>query len=149
MKITTQTPYIRVADMTRSLAFYVDGLGFEVVDSSEDATGVFWASIRLGGASLMVSNRPSRFLDFFEHPAGHFHEHEDLEEHFHGAESVHDGALNVVTFFYVEDVDAAHAELESRGVTTVDAPSERFYGVREFLVKDPDGYFYAFAQVMG
>ena len=48
------TPYIRVADTTRSLAFYVDGLGFEVVDSSEDATGVFWASLRLGEASLMV-----------------------------------------------------------------------------------------------
>lgn len=149
MKITGQIPYLRVADMARSLAFYVDGLGFEVVDKSDDETGVFWASLRKDAATLMISNRPSRFLDFFEHEEGHFHEHDDGEVHFHGADSVHDGALNAVMFLYVDDVDAAYEELLGRGVHTVDAPADRFYGVREFLMKDPDGYYYAFAQIVG
>ena len=56
MKITGQIPYLRVADMARSLAFYVDGLGFEVVNSSYDETGVFWASLRKDAAAVMIGS---------------------------------------------------------------------------------------------
>ena len=62
---------------------------------------------------------------------------------------MHDGSLNAVTYVYVEDVDAAYEEFKGRGLEPVDAPEDKFYGVREFLVKDPDGYYYAFAQRLG
>ena len=133
--------------MAQSLAFYVDGLEFEVTEQMDDEIGPFWALLKKDAALLMISNRPSRFLDFAQHAEGHFHEHDDGEGvHFHGAESVHDGSLNAVAYIYVDDVDAAYEELKGRGLEPVDAPEAKFYGVREFLVKDPDGYYYAFAQ---
>ncbi|HLF76584.1 MAG TPA: VOC family protein [Dehalococcoidia bacterium] len=64
----------------------------------------------------------------------------------HGIDSVHDGSLNFVTYTYVEDVDGSYEELRARGVETLDAPGDKFYGVREFLVRDPDGYYYAIAK---
>jgi uncharacterized glyoxalase superfamily protein PhnB len=136
--------------MARSLEFYVGGLGFEVVRRSDDERGVFWASLVKDGTTLMISNRPSRFLDFMNHGEGHFHDHEEAggHEHFHGAETVHDGALNSLIYLYVADVDAVYQELRLRGVETVDAPDDKFYGVREFLLRDPDGYYYAVAQTL-
>src|SRR5690349_4285423 len=123
--------------MERSLAFYRDGLGFEVVSQMSDEHGPFWASLDLDGMSLMISNRPSRFLDFMNHGEGHFHEHDEdgAHEHFHGADSVHDGALNLVTYIYVADVDAVFEELKAR-IEVLDLPADKFYGVREFLIKD-------------
>jgi catechol 2,3-dioxygenase-like lactoylglutathione lyase family enzyme len=148
LRILSQTPYLRVTDIARSLAFYVGGLGFEVTDQSDDEHGPFWVRLEKDGVVLMLSNRPSRFLDFIEHEPGHFHEHDDdQQEHFHGIDSVHDGALNFVTYVYVEDVDAVHEELVGRGLRPLDAPADRFYGLREFLLRDPDGYHYAFAQI--
>jgi uncharacterized glyoxalase superfamily protein PhnB len=32
------------------------------------------------------------------------------------------------------------------GISTVDEPEDKFYGLREFLVRDPDGYYLAIAQ---
>jgi catechol 2,3-dioxygenase-like lactoylglutathione lyase family enzyme len=147
MPLLSQVPYLRVRDVARSLTFYVERLGFEIADRADEEGGPYWVRLRRDGVSIMVSNRPSRFLDFAEHEQGHFHEHEDGElEHFHGIDAVHDGSLNFVMFIYVEDVDALHAELLGRGLDALDAPQDKFYGVREFLVRDPDGYYYAFAQ---
>jgi uncharacterized glyoxalase superfamily protein PhnB len=136
--------------MPRSLRFYVDGLGFEVQRSMDDDRGVFWASLEKDGMRIMISNRPSRFLDFLDHGEGHFHEHpeDEAHEHFHGVGAVHDGALNFVTFVYVANADAAFEELRGRGVETIDSPQDKFYGVREFLLRDPDGYYYAIAQTL-
>jgi len=147
MEIQEQVPYLRVADMDRSLSFYIEGLGFRVERQMEDEGGPFWARLTKDSLAIMISNRPSRFLDFVDHEEGHFHDHEgrDGQVHFHGADSVHDGELNLVTYVYVDDVDAAYAELQERGVAALDAPADMFYGTREFLVRDPDGYYYAFA----
>ena len=150
MRIISAVPYLRVADVKRSLAFYVEGLGFDNVRQMEDENGVFWAWLEKDGMALMVSDRPSRFMDWFDLAEGnlHEHEHDDESEHFHGIESVHDGCLNFVSYVYVDDVDAAHAELKGRGIEPLDEPEDKFYGVREFLLKDPDGYYYAVAQTL-
>jgi len=44
---------LEIFDMPRSLAFYRDLLGFEVVASAGDD----WAMLKLGGASLMLNTR--------------------------------------------------------------------------------------------
>ena len=150
MHLLSAVPYLRVADMARSLAFYVDGLGFEVARRMEDETGVFFARLEKDGVALIVCNRPSRFMDWFDLADGnlHEHEHDGESEHFHGIEATHDGCLNFVTYFYVEDAGAVHTELKARGIEPMDAPEDQFYGVREFLLRDPDGYYYAVAQTL-
>jgi uncharacterized glyoxalase superfamily protein PhnB len=111
----------------------------------EEEGHTFWALLRKGGYSLMISDRPSRFVDDGSHEDEHEH---DAEGHhvFHGAGAAVDGELNVVTYLYVEDADAAHAELVANGFPPLDAPAVKFYRLKEFLVRDPDGYHYALAQ---
>jgi len=148
MRFLSHAPYLRVADMQRSLAFYRDGLGFSVTTQMDDENGVFWASLEKDGMTLMISNRPSRFMDWIDLEQGNVHEHEEGEDHahVHGISAVHDGCLNFVTFLYVEDVDAAYMELKSRSIEPLDRPEDKFYNLRECLIVDPDGYYYAVCQ---
>ena len=144
MKVLEQVQYLRVTDMARSLAFYCDGLGFRVARQLDEGAAPFFARLERDGIAVMISTRASRFLAQ-EHAHDHSHGH-DHEHGFHGVEVVHGGALNLLTYIYVEDVDATYEELRSRTVEPVDAPEDKFYGVREFLLRDPDGYYYAIAQ---
>jgi catechol 2,3-dioxygenase-like lactoylglutathione lyase family enzyme len=49
-------------------------------------------------------------------------------------------------FFWVEDVDALHAELAGRGARILEVPTDRTYGLREFVVEDLNGVRVVFAQ---
>jgi hypothetical protein len=40
----------------------------------------------------------------------------------------------------VPDVDGYHAKLRSQGVKGISSPKTQFYGIRDFVVRDPDGY---------
>jgi uncharacterized glyoxalase superfamily protein PhnB len=132
--------------MARSLAFYCDGLGFRVEHRLEEGGAPFFTRLERDGIVILVSTRASRHIADVphDHLPGVPHEHEHGE--FHGAEVVHGGALNLLTYLYVDDVDGAYAELTSKGISTVDAPEGKYYGLREFLVRDPDGYYLAIAQ---
>jgi uncharacterized glyoxalase superfamily protein PhnB len=146
MRILADIPYLRVRNMQRSLAFYVDGLGFEIKDSLTGEDGLFWARVHNGDCQLMLSHRPSRFIGDGH---GDDHEHDEHGRHVYRVNAVQHGELNLVTYLYVDDADAAYAELKARGVERLDEPVDQFYGVREFLVCDPDGYYYAIAQRLG
>ncbi len=47
-------PLLAVQDMQRSIAFYVDGLGFEVKDEWLVDGNLRWCRLQLGGAGLML-----------------------------------------------------------------------------------------------
>ena len=47
---------------------------------------------------------------------------------------------------WVEDVDAVCAELESRGITLLNGPMNREWGVRTTSFTDPDGHIWEVAQ---
>ena len=49
-------------------------------------------------------------------------------------------------YFWPDDVDALHAELDNRGATIIQRPSDQPYGLREFRVEDPDGHILAFGK---
>jgi lactoylglutathione lyase len=54
VKVKEVVPFFRVADMKASLAFYVDGLGFEIEKRWDDRGVLRWCSLRRGGASIML-----------------------------------------------------------------------------------------------
>lgn len=114
-----------VYDMSRSIRFYRDELGFEVTNTSaaEGKDSFGWAMLRGGQARFMLNTiydpdeeRPS--------PA-------PLPE----AQSQRDAWL----YFDCPDVDAAYAELKGKGVD-VSAPEVTYYGMGQIFVVDPDGY---------
>ena len=119
-----------VLDMERSLAFYRDVLGFEVVRDEVQPTGgtVLPALYRQSHESRRVATlywkqgRGEAFLVLSEHSdkpvSGQAIKLDEIGIHH--------------VSFWVEDLDAVHAELSSRGVD---------FPVKPTVVKTPDGNF--------
>jgi len=47
-------PFLHVSSMARSIAFYIDGLGFTMRNKWEPDGNLRWCWLTLGGASLML-----------------------------------------------------------------------------------------------
>ena len=111
-------PALPVADATRAACFYTDVLGFEVDWEWRDAPGQpAFIQLSRAGLSIYLSERADR------------------------------GPAGGLTFLYVSDVDAWHAELTERGVAGEGEPRDRPWGNREWVVSDPDGNRLCFASV--
>jgi uncharacterized glyoxalase superfamily protein PhnB len=98
-----------VNDVLESVAHYRDLLGFAVVFTYGEP--VFYGGVERDDVMIhfQAAHRTKR-------TAGH-------------------GAVNV----FVTEVDALHAELQSRGARILQPPGDRPYGMRDFDVDDLDG----------
>ncbi|HEX6279845.1 MAG TPA: VOC family protein [Pyrinomonadaceae bacterium] len=116
------TPLIQVFNMPRSLAFYRDLLGFEVVSDSGDGDDSSWVWIKKNDCHLMLNDQyePGSVPDS---PPGARNEwHSDT-----------------CLYLGCDDVDAVYEFLRSNGVK-VDSPITTSYGMCQLGLKDPDGY---------
>lgn len=125
IEVRGMTPLVEVYDMPRSVRFYRDVLGFEVVSTSpklgEDR--FHWAWLRLGAAELMLNS------------AYEFDEERPAEPDRSRTAAHRDTGF----FFACPDVDAAYEELRSKGVN-VEKPTVAGYGMKQLSLSDPDGY---------
>ena len=114
--LQTVTPQFRITDARRSLAFYVDGLGFQVdwEHRFEPGYPVFMQLTRAGQALFLT-----------EH-AG-------------------DCQVGGAAYFVVPDVDACYNDFVGRGVMLTQPPAMMPWGPREMVVMDPDGNRLRFA----
>jgi catechol 2,3-dioxygenase-like lactoylglutathione lyase family enzyme len=122
IKITYLTPLIQVFNMPRSLAFYRDILGFEVVMDSGNGDDSSWIWIRKDDCSLMLNDQyePGDVPD--APPTERVRWHDDT-----------------ALYLGCEDVDGAHEYLVSKGLS-VEPPHVASYGMKQLNLKDPDGY---------
>lgn len=107
---------VRVTDLERSIAFYVDLLGFAVRTRTTLASGARIAFLALpgGGCELEL------IAGLHDHHAG-------------------DGLVHHVAFL-VEDVEGAFSRLRDAGVALLDAAPEKLVtGRRLFSFRGPDG----------
>ena len=113
-------PLLDVSDIGRSLRFYRDQLGFELVghDGSHDHP-MGWCRLARGGASIMLQQAA---------PQGH-----DAPRRGKG----------VGFYFVCDDADAMHAELLGRGLS-LQPPRVAYYGMKQLIVPEPDGYAICF-----
>ena len=113
---------LQVFDMPASLAFYRDVLGFEVVSDTPDDGSCDWVMLKRHESELMLNTayeadaRPSA-----PDPAR-------IAAH-----------ADTALFFDCEDLDAAYAYLQQRGVAA-NPPVVTDYGMKQLYLKDPDGY---------
>ena len=126
VNVTHLCPLIQVFDMARSLHFYRDRLGFELVESSGPGDDFDWGWLRLGGANLMLNTAYERESRPPEADRDRFAGHADTG-----------------LFFGCPDVDAAYDELRAKGVQ-MKPPKTAPYGMRQLYVTDPDGYVLCF-----
>ena len=118
MTIRTLVPLLNVEDVSRSLSFYRDGLGFEIVAQHDDDDTPIWARLSAGDTEIML-NRPDHANS--------------------GGRATRPSYGDVVLYLMVDDAASLHRALGEKGLTV--GPLERqAYGVDEFQMRDPDGY---------
>ncbi len=118
MNVSEVVPFFAVKDMGRSLAFYVDGLGFEMENKWTDEGVLRWCRLQIGDAGLML---------------------QQFKTEGHDSRQFSDNKGEGVSLcFFCEDAVAFYREIKSR---EIDA-SEPFVGNALWVtsVIDPDGY---------
>jgi uncharacterized glyoxalase superfamily protein PhnB len=125
-QLTKLTPNLLVSSVERSLAFYVDTLGFERGMTVPDQSPFAFGSVTAGPVEI-----------FFNDAAGAVKEYPD----FAGKPIGCTGTL----FIEMDGVNALHDRLKLQ-VKVVMPIETKFYGMREFAIEDPDGYVITFAE---
>lgn len=120
------TPNLVVRDLERSSAFYRDVLGFSVVATVPEQAPFAFVWLKRGEVNIFLNSQ------------------EAVREHDPAlADRPLAGAFTI--YIVVKGVDDLHAQIGSRA--TIVAPLEtKFYGMRELLIADPDGYLITFAE---
>lgn len=121
-EIAYLTPLIQVFNMPRSLAFYRDVLGFEVVMDSGDGDNSSWVWVKKDGCHLMLND---------QYEPGSEPETPLVERvRWHNDTALYIGC---------ENVDEVFEYLTSKGLD-LDPPIATTYGMRQLNLTDPDGY---------
>ena len=125
-QFTKLTPNLVVANVERSLAFYVETLGFSRGMTVPEASPFVFASATSGAVEIFFNDAAAAIKEypvFAGRPIG----------------------ATATLFIEVQGVDALHDTLKSR-VKIVMPIVTQFYGMREFAIEDPDGYVITFAE---
>jgi glyoxylase I family protein len=117
-------PLLQVFDMPRSITFYRDVLGFEVVATSppRGSDDFDWGLLRLNGMELMLN---TAYESDARPPAPGL-----------ARLAAHD---DTTLFFGCRDLDALYAHLCAHGVAA-SPPQIAPYGMKQLWLRDPDGY---------
>lgn len=119
-------PMLEVRDLTETIAFYRDKLGFELLATmGEDPSQPTWCHLRRDDVGLMFTWSPP-------------HDHDDDDDH------SHEPALGGSLYFTVADVDALHEEWKSKVDNFDWAPETQEYGMRDMGLVDPNGFLLIF-----
>ena len=75
-------------------------------------------------------------------------ERDGIQIHFiHGnIETAEKDSFRGGAYISLADVDAFYQEVKDRGANTLSEPQDTDYGMREFVVQDPDGWSVSFGQ---
>ena len=111
-------PFLAVADMRASLAFYLEGLGFAMEGKWIDEGVLRWCRLRLGSASLMLQQFRTSGHDARRFSA--------------------DKGEGVMLCFFCADAVAFYRAVRRRGIDASEPQVGNGLWVTE--MKDPDGY---------
>jgi lactoylglutathione lyase len=122
MTVNEVVPFFAVKDMNKSLAFYVDGLGFEMKHKWEKDGSIQWCRLQIGNAGLMLQQFKTE-----NHDSRKFSDNR---------------GEGVSLFFSCDDAVAFYRSTSKRGVSAKDPQVGN--GSWVMSVKDPDGYALSF-----
>ena len=135
MTFNDVTPNLVVADLDRSLAFYRDVLGFKVVTTVPDTpaapkpgtgeSGYAFAWMQRDTVSVFLNSEASAQMKASAGTNGLF--------------------VTLQADEAASGIDALYAAVKDHAPVTMELVNQ-FYGMREFAIKDPDGYMVVFAQ---
>lgn len=118
MTLQDVTPMINVPDVRATVAWY-EAIGFTVLGSHDDPDdGMTFALLAYGNSQIMLSA---------------------------GGRASAEHRRDVDLYIRTADVDGLHLRLKDRVEVCV-ALNDAFYGSREFIVRDPNGFWITFGQ---
>jgi uncharacterized glyoxalase superfamily protein PhnB len=120
------TPNLMVEDIDATLPFYTDVLGFTVVTTVPEQSPLAWAMLQRDDVIVMLQSRESLAAEI---------------------PSLRKEPINRSMTFYTEvtDVEGLLASVRDRAEIVQDLHTT-FYGAKEFSIRDPNGYIFAFAE---
>ena len=122
-KLKDLIPILICEDVQKSITFYCDFLGFEVVDRMDDVGKTGWASLLNGDVQIMLGS-----ASYLPEP------------------KKTDGKYPQVQYYlYPEDVVAMRESILAKNYPVSDL-AVWFYGMKEFELTDPDGHMIVFGQ---
>jgi catechol 2,3-dioxygenase-like lactoylglutathione lyase family enzyme len=110
-------PMIHVPDVGATVRWYAT-LGFNPIRQNEEDGEVNWALLSSGETELMFNA---------------------------GGKLTPDSRREVDLYVHTEGVDEMHERLKDR-VQVVEEPHDTFYGMRELIIRDLNGFWITFAQ---
>ena len=122
MKLKSLVPMLSVVDLKRTVAFYCGELGFRRRSKFGDPDPV-WCHLERDGVSLMFNQPPAQEMAELPLRAKDFQ----------------------VYYCYPDDVAGLHQVWKQKGLPVTDLRMT-VYGMREFELRDPDGYWLWFGQ---
>jgi catechol 2,3-dioxygenase-like lactoylglutathione lyase family enzyme len=122
MHLKQLTPMLSVTDLKRTMAFYCDELAFACTGKFGDPDPV-WCHLQRDGVRLMFNQPPAAEMDGLPRRAKDFQ----------------------VFYFYPNDVAQLHAAWKTKGLPVTDL-RVTVYQMKEFELRDPDGYWLWFGQ---
>ncbi|GAA0617359.1 hypothetical protein GCM10009422_10700 [Brevundimonas kwangchunensis] len=117
---TTLTAMLHVPDVEPTAAWYAR-LGFTIDGTASDGDETIWARLTLGDQAIMLNcgGRPPE------------HDRRDVD-----------------LYIGVDDIDARRAELPEE-IEVIRDLYLAYHGTREFIIRDPNGFWITFGQWVG
>lgn len=126
-KLISLSPNLLVGSVNRAVDFYVTNFQFKLVVSVPESGTLNWAMVERDGVTLM------------------FQTLESMKEDMPSLNIESKGGLG--TFFVkMVGIDELYREAKSKKLTIPVDMRTTFYGMKEFTIQDPDGYFVTFAE---
>jgi len=110
-------PMIHVPDVRATAAWYGE-LGFTLVRTNECEGAMDWALLSSGETDVMFNE---------------------------GGRASEASRREIDLYVYTTGVDDLHSRLRAR-VDVVEAPHDTFYGMREFIIRDPNRFWITFGE---
>ena len=117
-KLTAQAPILMVKDFQQSVIYWQEALGFKAQIWGEPSD---FAILRRDNCFMMISDLKG-------------------EEPNQPNWKITDNMWNA--YFWVDDVDAVHADCLAADIEVTFAPADMSWGVRECHVRHPDGHVF-------
>jgi len=126
MEMKNCTPNLMVKSVKQTVAFYVETLGFTLVDSVPSGEELVFAIVKNGDILFM------------------FQEESSLKEEYPQLEKFPQGG-GLTFYIHVEDIQSLYSQLKGKAVLAKDL-HDTFYGSTDFAIEDCNGYILTFSQ---
>ena len=123
-KLTAVAPTLLVADMKKSIEYWKDKLGFELVNT-------------FGENNFAIMKRDNNYVMF-----GQVKDPSEIKPYW----KIREKTSNI--YFWTDDVETLYKEFKESGATIDWDLYTAPYGVKEFGINDPDGYDIAFGEIL-